>query len=274
MMIFIYFLPIWFQAIKGVNAVDSGIRLLPMLLPMVFASIATGVVVSKVGYYTPPMILGTCIMAVGCGLLTTLKVTSGAGQWVGYQVVYGIGLGCTFQAPNLAAQTVLQTRDVPVGTSLMFFTQLLGGAIFTSVGQNVLNSQLLKHLAPIPGFDPALLQANGATTLIASLPPSLRGPVLYGYNESLRKVFEVGLIMGTFIIFGSLSLEWRSVKKNAPKKDGDAAAKVEEGKANDAEDESKTDVEEDRTVPLEKVEDLESAKEKKGTSGDADKTPQ
>lgn len=248
MMIFVYFLPIWFQAIKGVNAVDSGIRLLPMLLPMVFASIVTGVVVSKVGYYTPPMIVGNCVLAVGCGLLTTLQVDSPAGKWIGYQVLYGLGLGCTFQAPNLAAQTVLHNRDVPIGTSLMFFSQLLGGAIFTSVGQNVLNSELLKNLAPIPGFDPALLQQNGATSLIASLPPNLRGPVLYGYNASLSKVFQVGLILACLVIFGSLGLEWRSVKKNAPKKDGDAAAKVEEGKAKDVEEGSKTEVDEDRTV--------------------------
>jgi len=271
MMIFVYFLPIWFQAIKGVNAVDSGIRLLPMLLPMVFASIITGVIVSKVGYYTPPMIFGNCVLAVGCGLLTTLKVNSGEGEWIGYQVLYGIGLGCTFQAPNLAAQTVLANRDVPVGTSLMFFSQLLGGAIFISVGQNVLNSELLKHLAPIPGFDPAVLQQNGATTLIQSLPPDLRDPVLYGYNESLRKVFQVGLIMATLVIFGSLSLEWRSVKKNAPKKGADTAAKAEEGNARDMEDASKTEVEEDKTVSSEREDQTSTIGEEKSAHKDADK---
>lgn len=273
MMIFVYFLPIWFQAIKGVNAVDSGIRLLPMLLPMVFASIVTGILVSKVGYYTPPMIFGNCILAVGCGLLTTLQVDSGSGQWIGYQVVYGIGLGCTFQAPNLAAQTVLHNRDVPVGTSLMFFSQLLGGAIFTSVGQNVLNSELIERLSPLPGFDPSLLQSTGATTLIQSLPPSLRDPVLYGYNESLRKVFQVGLIMATLVIFGSLSLEWRSVKKNAPKKGGDAAAKAEEGKAKDkdGEDGNKTDVEEARTLASERNEQISTVGDEKSAHGEADK---
>jgi MFS family permease len=255
MMIVIYFLPIWFQAIKGVNAVDSGIRLLPMLLPMVFASIATGIVVNKTGYYTPPMILGNCVMAVGCGLLTTLQVDSKDGIWIGYQVVYGIGLGCTFQAPNLAAQTVLSHRDVPVGTSLMFFSQLLGGAIFTSVGQTVFNTELLKRLSHIPGFDPELLLSTGATTLIQELPDSVRPTVLAGYNDSLRKVFEVALIMACLVIFGSLGLEWRSVKKNAPKKGGDAASKVEEGKAKEMVDGGReTDLDEGKRVSAEKGE--------------------
>lgn len=271
MMIFVYYLPIWFQAIKGVDAVSSGIRLLPMLLPMVFMSIVTGVLVSRIGYYTPPMIVGTCIMAVGSGLLTTLQVDSGDGRWIGYQVLYGIGMGCTFQAPNLAAQTVLPHRDVPVGTSLMFFSQLLGGSIFTSVGQNVLDSELLANLGSIPGFNPALLQKDGATTLIQSLPANLRGPVLIGYNQSLRKVFQVGLIMGCLIIFGSLALEWRSVKKNIPKKGGDAAAHAEEGNATDAEEGSRTEAEEDRTVPSREGEKTDTIEEEeRSAQGDAE----
>lgn len=249
MMIFVYYLPVWFQAIKGVNAVDSGIRLLPMLLTMVLASVFTGILVSRIGYYAPPMIVGNCLLAVGCGLLTTLQVDSGAGMWIGYQVLYGIGMGCTFQAPNLAAQTVLHNRDVPVGSSLMFFGQLLGGAIFTSVGQNVLSTELIKRLSLLPGFDPALLSSNGATTLIQNLPPSIRDAVLIGYNDSLRKVFEVGLIMACLVIFGSLSLEWKSVKKNVQKKGADAAANAEEGKAKEFGDDGKdTDADEGKKV--------------------------
>lgn len=233
MMILVYFLPIWFQAIRGVSAVDSGIRLLPMLLPMVFSSISTGIFVSKVGYYAPPMLVGTCIMTVGSGLLTTLQVDSSNGTWIGYQILFGFGLGMTFQAPNLAAQTVLTTRDVPIGASLMFFAQLLGGAIFISVGQNVLNSELLKRLSNLPGFNPALLSSEGATTLINQLPESIRGAVLIGYNASLRKVFQVSLIMCCLVIFGAATLEWRSVKKNAPAKKQDAEASRTEGDETD-----------------------------------------
>lgn len=233
MMILVYFLPIWFQAIRGVSAVDSGIRLLPMLLPMVFASIGTGIFVSKVGYYTPPMLIGACLMPIGVGLLTTLQVDSSNGKWIGYQILFGFGLGMTFQAPNLAAQTVLTKMDVPIGTSLMFFGQLLGGAIFISVGQNVLNSELLKRLSNLAGFNPALLSSEGATTLIQQLPASIRGAVLVGYNESLRKVFQVSLILCCLVIFGAVTLEWRSVKKNAPAKSKDAGEDRTEGDETD-----------------------------------------
>lgn len=75
----VYFLPIWFQAINGVSALDSGIRLLPLMLAMV-ASIFGGLVVQKTGYYTPPAIVGSSIMCVGAGLLITLQVDTEKGK--------------------------------------------------------------------------------------------------------------------------------------------------------------------------------------------------
>jgi MFS family permease len=204
---------------------------------MVVASMMTGILTARIGYYTPFLIVGVCLMSIGAGLLTTLQVDTDEGKWLGYQILYGFGMGLSFQAPNLAAQTVLPTRDVPIGTSLMFFSQLLGGAVFISVGQNVLNNQLLTRLSAVPGFDVSSIAKKGATTLTEGLPAEMVGPVLEAYNESLRKVFQVGLILVCLTIFGAASMEWRSVKEKKPTKktdpeQGDAVAA--EGRHSDA----------------------------------------
>ena len=81
-----FYLPIWFQAIKGQSAVSAGERLLPYFLGTTLFVIGSGFVVSKTGYYTPPLIAGTALMVVGCGLLTTFRVDTNSGEWVGYQV--------------------------------------------------------------------------------------------------------------------------------------------------------------------------------------------
>lgn len=116
-----YYLPIWFQTIKGKSAVQSGVDLLPMVLVIAGTSIINGQIISRIGYYTPSFILGLCISAVGAGLITTLRVGSSEGRWVGYQILYGFGLGCASQAPNMAAQTVLDKKNIAIGASLMFF---------------------------------------------------------------------------------------------------------------------------------------------------------
>ncbi|RDL37705.1 Uncharacterized protein BP5553_05138 [Venustampulla echinocandica] len=224
--IFIYYLPFWFQSIKGVVAVQSGIRLLPTMIAFVLASISGGFLNQKIGWYTPLGIFGASLMAVGAGLLTILQVDTAAGKWIGYQVLYGFGMGLCFQTPNLATQTSLPKRDVPMGMALMFFGQLLGAAVFVSAGQNVLDNQLLQRLAGIPGFDRSLVTAGGATTLVGAVRAEYLGQVLTAYNESLRKVFQIGLILSCLAVLGVSSMEWKNIlkKPEAPPAANDGAA--------------------------------------------------
>lgn len=81
-----FYLPIWYQAIQGLSAIDAGVRLLAYFLGTVIFVIGSGVAVSKLGYYTPWLIVGTAIMAIGCGLLATLRVNSSDAEVIGYQV--------------------------------------------------------------------------------------------------------------------------------------------------------------------------------------------
>jgi MFS family permease len=49
-LLLVYFLPIWFQAVKGASAVKSGIMNLPMILTLVIVSIFSGIGVTVLGY--------------------------------------------------------------------------------------------------------------------------------------------------------------------------------------------------------------------------------
>ena len=47
----------------------------------------------------------------------------------------------------------------------MFFAQQFGGAVFVSVGGNVLGSEVVRGLQGIPGVDPRAVASAGATEL-------------------------------------------------------------------------------------------------------------
>jgi MFS family permease len=89
----VLYVPIWFQAIQGVSAMQSGIRLVPLVLSVVVGSISSGALVQRIGYYTPFMIAGACLMAVGSGLITTWDMHTKRGAWIGFQVLFGLGVG-------------------------------------------------------------------------------------------------------------------------------------------------------------------------------------
>jgi len=106
--------------------VHSGIDSLPLILSQVVASILAGGLITKIGYYTPFMIASSVIMAVGTGLLSTLNVSSSHTEWIPFEIICGFGAGLGMQQPLLAAQNVLELKDVPMGTSTIMFSQTLG----------------------------------------------------------------------------------------------------------------------------------------------------
>ena len=81
-----FYLPIWFQAVKGTTPGSAGVRLLPYFLSTVTFVIVSGIGVSKLGYYTPWLISGCAILTVGTALLTTFRVGTDTSQWTGYEV--------------------------------------------------------------------------------------------------------------------------------------------------------------------------------------------
>ena len=87
----IYYLPIWFQAVRGATPISSGLRYLPSVISDVLTSIIGGAIVMSVGWYNPFYIFGGAILSIGSGLLTTLTPTTDAGKWIGYQLLTGSG---------------------------------------------------------------------------------------------------------------------------------------------------------------------------------------
>ena len=212
MIIAVYYLPIWFQAIKDLSAVASGIRTLPLVLSLVVGAMFSGALTHRIGYYTPFMFLSTIIMSIGAGLFTTFTPNTGHAKWIGYQVIFGFGIGNGMQQAQLGAQTVLENKDVSTGVSLMFFSLSLCSAVFLSVGQNIFTNKLISGLTGIPGFDPLSVVNTGATEIRGVVQSQYLGRVLYAYNHAITDVFDIALALACLSLLGAIAMEWKSVK--------------------------------------------------------------
>ena len=212
-----YYIPLWFQAVQGVSAVESGIRNLPMLISVVVASAGAGAAVSWLGHYAPFMVAGTAAMAVGAGLLALFEPATPAAAWIGYQLLFGTGVGLGMQQPLMAVQTVLGLRDVATGTSVINFLQTIGGALFVSGAQAVFADRLVSDLSgsnKIPGLDPAKILASGATNIRDVVAPEHVHRVIRSYNYALVGAFLVAAGLAAATAFGAATVEWRSVKRD------------------------------------------------------------
>lgn len=212
-LLLIFFLPIWFQAIQGVSATQSGIRNLPLILSVTVFSIFAGAMTTVFGYYTPFIWAGTAVLCIGTGLLTTLKVDSPMSVWIGYQIITGAGVGLAMQQPMIAAQTVLKMEDIPVGSAVVIFFQTLGGALFISVGQNVFTNKLVEGIVQrVPGISPATILQAGATALKSTFTVEQLPLIYQAYNEAITKSFYAAVAMAVVGFLGGLGVEMVSVK--------------------------------------------------------------
>lgn len=211
--VFVYYVPLWFQGEKGTTAVQSGIDNLPLILSLVIASMVGGVIVTLVGYYTPFIWLSSILMSIGAGLMTTWTLDTGTGSWIGFQIIFGFGVGFGLQQALIAVQAALPEADVPVGTALIMFSQTLGGALMLGVGQNIFTNKLLTYLArDVPEIDPSVVLVSGATSLVTNVPEQYLYAVRVAYNSALVNCFQVGLAIACISALGAVFVEWKSVK--------------------------------------------------------------
>lgn len=212
----VYYLPIWFQAIRGASATSSGIDTLPMMISTTVGNIIGGAFVQVTGYYTPMMYALPPIASVGAGLMTTWTVDVSTGRWIGYQILFGLGIGLGMQQSMVAAQASLPLADTAIGTSTMMFAQMFGGSLFVSVAENVFSTKLLAGLATINdlGMTPEAVVDAGATaikTLFAG-DASVMAQVKVVYNDAVMWTFRVALITISLSVLAVVFVERRSVK--------------------------------------------------------------
>jgi len=137
--IHLFYLPIYFQAVKGTSVVSSGIHLIPMILSMsmyflflsfmasyfaaqmltfsALTQIVGGVLITVTGIFNPWLICGSALTAIGSGLFMLLDIHTGARAWIGYQIVAGAGIGCCLAVPIIVAQRVIEHQNMGVATS-------------------------------------------------------------------------------------------------------------------------------------------------------------
>lgn len=188
--------------------------MLPTLISMSLAAVVGGASVSVLGYYTPFLTLGAALVAVGSGLMTNFHPGVPRGKWIGFQIIFGSGLGLAVQQPIIAMQASLPEDDIPMGNAIMFFAQTLGGFCFLTAAQNIFSGQLVKQVTDleIQGLNATSIGGVGATQIRNLVPTDMVPAFLEAYNESLIRTFYLATACAGLAAAASLLVPWNSVK--------------------------------------------------------------
>ncbi|MCJ1283209.1 hypothetical protein MMC26_002537 [Xylographa opegraphella] len=211
-----YYLPFYFQSVKGVSAENSGVHMIAYLASLMVSGLGAGGLMMVVGYCIPFLWAGAVIFAVGSGLLTTLNIDSSTATWVGYQFLAGTGFGSTINIAAVAIQVGLPPEDLSTGNGLMLFSNFLGGALGVSIAQNIFSNVLEQRLGQLgPSVDPHAVLLAGATAIPSAVPAALVDGVREAYAYAISRTFMLPAAGASIAFFMTFGVRWVNIK--APK---------------------------------------------------------
>ncbi len=224
--------PLFLQLVLGSTPTQSGLELLPMILGLMIASIASGQIIARTGKYRMFPIIGTGMLSAGFLYFTFITADDSYWFLVPGMLLVGLGLGQLMQTLTIASQNSVGLRDMGVATSASTFFRSIGGTLGTAVLFSVLftripdtikaafsNTTIAKNLQtaaadPKVVSDPKnhqILQLlkdaqnghssslgnalNGDTSFLNNADRRLAEPFLVGFSNAAVTVFWVAFIV-------------------------------------------------------------------------------
>lgn len=199
-MIIIYYLPVYFQAVRGSSALRSSIQSFPLSLTIAPIAIVTGAAVAIVGKYNWANWSGWILMTTGVGLMALLKEGSPVSMWAGFQAIAGTGAGILFSGLNFPILAPTPPRLNAPALAFLTFARSYGQVFGVTIGGSAMNNKL-KTLLPEAfrakfGNTPDL--AYAAIPIICDLAEPLKSEVIHAFIKSLKWVWIVCIPLSAF----------------------------------------------------------------------------
>ncbi|KAI0509027.1 major facilitator superfamily MFS_1 [Xylaria bambusicola] len=233
-----YFMPIYFQALKGVSPLTSGVYFLPFALALLPSGGISAAVLAKTSHYKAFHWAGFVLMTVGIGLFSTLDAASSTKEWIGYQITVAWGTGCIFTVSHPSALAALPETMMATATSTFAFIRAFGLMWVTTMSLIIFNGQVQQNLHRVEdsNLHPFLKDGNaytfasgtiGGQVSIGSLPEPGKSQVLRLYSEALHVVWLVFVAvagLGFLVVFFLKHIELRKRGETAFGLAGDVQA--------------------------------------------------
>ncbi|KAG8913329.1 hypothetical protein FRC01_004594, partial [Tulasnella sp. 417] len=186
------YLPVYFQAALMQSPVKSGVSLFGTVFTTTPGAVVCGVSVGIFNIYRPQNLVGWVLTVVGLGLFTLLKVSTPKAQWVGFQIIEGVGLGILYAAPTFPILAPLPVSENAHALAFFAFVKSYSQTWGVTIGATILQNELKTKLPnafldmfPAKGVD----ITYAAIPQIPSLPEPLRTEVRNAFARSLRVIW-------------------------------------------------------------------------------------
>ena len=139
-MVLVYILPIYYQAVKGYSTTVTGVAVFPQTFTVAPAAVIIGIVIGKIGRFAWAVWAGWACTCFGLGLMYLLDVDTIVPQWIFLNLVSGLGTGTLFPAHQFSVQAATDDDALSAAVAMYSFFRVLGQAFGVSVGGTIVQN--------------------------------------------------------------------------------------------------------------------------------------
>ncbi|KAF9925328.1 hypothetical protein FBU30_004918 [Linnemannia zychae] len=200
-----FYIPLFFQVVQNASITNSGLLLTPSVVSSVISTGISAALLAKVKDYRIFISLGTVIMTTAIGLFILFDEKTSLALQIIFILIMGIGQGLIFQNCLLGSQDFSEPKELAVVTSLIAFTEGIGGALGVAICSTIMNNFLVSNLSHLPKESQKIVEELNVienVNAISLLSKELYIEVTHAYAKSFKMLFTILTpIMGiTFII--------------------------------------------------------------------------
>lgn len=192
----LYYLPLYFEGVRGFSAIISGVAILPVTFTVAPAATIVGLVITWTGSYRAIIWIGWALSTLGIGLFYLMDVHTVYVSWIFIMGVAGLGLGALFPSLAFAVQGSVEDSDLGFAIAMFSFFRALGQTIGIAVGGVVFQNRMRMELQTYPKLAPlADTYSKDASALVEILKNMSDGVdkenIRQAYADSLKTVWVV-----------------------------------------------------------------------------------
>ncbi|KAL8730754.1 MAG: hypothetical protein Q9166_003824 [cf. Caloplaca sp. 2 TL-2023] len=215
----LYYLPLYYEAVKGFSPIVSGVALFPETFTVAPASMVVGILITVTGRYRWAIWAGWVLSVLGTGLLYLLDVRTSTVAWIFLNLVGGLGMGMLFPSMAFAIQASQTNEDLAFAIAMFSFFRAFGQAIGVAVGgtvfQNQMKTKLLSYAALASKADEYAKDASSLVQIIKGMQEGVvKENLRHAYTDSLKVVWAT--MCGLAAVGLILSLGTKGLDMNKP----------------------------------------------------------
>ena len=209
----VYYVPLFFEFTRGDTAIKAAVRILPIIVLSVTATVASGVSISITGFYTPWYLVGGSLVIIGYSFLHKITSTTSDAAIYCYLVLIGAGTGSFAQIGFAVAQAISPKTETEAAISFVMQGQLLGVVVGLTIAGSAFITRAIEGLtALLPGISVGMVKgaiAGKNAELLKALPPDVQREALDIIVQSMNLVYILGITGGAVAVLCGILLTQR-----------------------------------------------------------------